>query len=63
MKRSVLFPFNSLNRGVTVNRCWQSDKMKDSRSILEETVLKVGHNQAITVTDLAVMRGRAQNNS
>ena len=37
MKHSGLVPVNKFNRGVTVNRCWQSDEMKDSRSILEET--------------------------
>ena len=37
VKHSVLVPANKLNRGVTVNRCWQSDKMKDSHPILEET--------------------------
>ena len=71
VKHSVLVPANKLNRGVTVNRCWQSDEMKDSRSILEETdsdaaamrLFKVVHNQAKTVTDLVVKRGRAQNNN
>ena len=68
MKHSVVLPANKLNRGVTVNYCWQSDEMKDSRSILKETdsdpaairLFKVVHNQAITVTDLVVKRGRAQ---
>ena len=71
VKHSVLVPANKLNGGVTVNRCWQSDEMKDSRSILEETdsdaaamrLFKVVHNQAKTVTDLLVKRGRAQNNN
>ena len=68
VKHSVLFPVNKLNRRVTVNRCWQSDKMKDSRSILEETdsdpaairLFMVIYNQTITVTDLVVKRGGAQ---
>ena len=68
MKHSVLVPVNKLNRGVTANRCWQSDEMKDSHPILEETdsdpaamrLFMVVHNQAITVTDLVVKRGRAQ---
>ena len=65
MKHSVLVPVNKLNRGVTVNRCWQSDEMKDSHPILEETdsdpaamrLFKVVHNQAITVTDLVLSVG------
>ena len=45
-------------------------KIKDSRSFLEETersdpvairLFKVVHNQVLTVTDLVVKRGRAQN--
>ena len=65
MKHSVLVPVNKLNRGVTVNRCWQSDEMKDSHPILEQTdsdpaamrLFKVVHNQAITVTDLVLSVG------
>ena len=67
MKHSVLVPANKLNRGVTVNRCWKSDEMKDSHPILEETdgdpaamrLFKVVHNQAITVTDLVLSSNQA----
>ena len=68
VKHSVVVPANKLNRGFTINYCWQSDEMKDSCSISEETdsdpaairLFKVVYNQAITVTDLVVKRVRAQ---
>ena len=68
MKHSVVLAAHKLNRGVTANRCWQSDEIKDSRSIFEETdsdpaavcLFKVVHDQPITVTDLVFKRGRAQ---
>ena len=37
VKHSVVLAAHKLNRGVTANRCWQSDEIKDSRSIFEET--------------------------
>ena len=36
VNHSVPVPANKLNRGVTANRCWQNDEMKDSRYIFEE---------------------------
>ena len=50
-------PCNKLIHGVTANRCVQSDKIKDSRSILEETD---SHHQYANLRSFTIKQSHLQ---